>query len=119
MTGTGTGAPELDGAPLFLLDSLPETEELLVDGAEGRHAVEVLRLAPGERVRAGDGRGAVAAGEVLAGGAGGVGVVVLAGYEAPSPSRKSVLVQALHKGDGGPLVVDLSTELGVDRIVPW
>src|SRR4051812_14135385 len=74
MTGTGTGVPELDGAPLFLLDSLPQTEELLVDGAEGRHAVEVLRLAPGERVRVGDGQGTVAEGNVLAADAAGLRV---------------------------------------------
>ena len=30
-----------------------------------------------------------------------------------------MLVQALPKGDRGPLAVDLATELGVDRIVPW
>ena len=28
-------------------------------------------------------------------------------------------MQALPKGDHGPLAVDLATELGVDRIVPW
>ena len=28
-------------------------------------------------------------------------------------------MQALPKGDRGPLAVDLATELGVDRIVPW
>jgi len=119
MTGTGTGAPELDGAPLFLLDSLPQTEELLVDGAEGRHAVEVLRLAPGERVRVGDGRGTVAEGNVLAADAAGLRVAVQARYEVPAPAPEFVLVQALPKGDHGPLAVDLATELGVDRIVPW
>src|SRR3954454_7922601 len=119
MTGTGTGAPELDGAPLFLLDSLPQTEELLLDGAEGRHAVEVLRLAPGERVRVGDGQGTVAEGNVLAADAAGLRVAVLARYEVPAPAPEFVLVQALPKGDHGPLAVDLATELGVDRIVPW
>src|SRR3954449_5500158 len=119
MTGTGTGAPELDGAPLFLLDSLPQTEELLLDGAEGRHAVEVLRLAPGERVRVGDGQGTVAEGNVLAADAAGLRVAVLARYEGPAPAPEFVLVQALPKGDHGPLAVDLATELGVDRIVPW
>src|SRR3954453_13311929 len=119
MTGTGTGAPELDGAPLFLLDSLPQTEELLVDGAEGRHAVEGLRLAPGERVRVGDGRGTVAEANVLAADAAGLRVAVLARYEVPAPAPEFVLVQALPKGDHGPLAVDLATELGVDRIVPW
>jgi 16S rRNA (uracil1498-N3)-methyltransferase len=64
VTGPDIGVPELDGAPLFLLETLPDTDELLVDGAEGRHAVEVLRLTPGERVRVSDGQGAVAEGDV-------------------------------------------------------
>ena len=65
-TSTGARLPELDGAPLFLLDELPAGDDLLVAGPEGRHAVDVLRLAPGERVRVGDGRGTVAEGEVAA-----------------------------------------------------
>ena len=57
MTTTDDTAPGLDGSALFLLDEVPDVPELLVDGAEGRHAVDVLRLAPGERVRVGDGPG--------------------------------------------------------------
>ena len=119
MTTTDAGAPQLDGAPLFLLDELPGTEELLVDGSEGRHAVEVLRLEPGERVRVGDGQGTVAEGEVVSAGAQGLRVAVSARFEVPAPQPEFVLVQALPKGDRGPLAVDLATELGVDRIVPW
>ena len=116
---TETGAPELDGAPLFLLDELPESEELLVDGAEGRHAVDVLRLEPGENVLVGDGRGTVAEGAVLSAGHDGLRVTVHHRYEVPAPAPEFLLVQALPKGDRGPLAVDLATELGVDRIVPW
>jgi 16S rRNA (uracil1498-N3)-methyltransferase len=120
---TSSDAPELDGAPLFLLDELPgglpTDGELLVTGAEGRHAVDVLRLAPGERVRIGDGRGAVAEGVVVDAGPAGLRVRVGARYEVPAPQPEFVLVQALPKGDRGPLAVDLATELGADRIVPW
>ena len=119
MTTPDVGIPELDGAPLFLLDVLPETDELLVDGDEGRHAVEVLRLAAGEHVRVGDGRGTVADGEVLSAGPDGLRVVVRSRFEVPPADPEFVLVQALPKGDRGPLAVDLATELGVDRIVPW
>jgi 16S rRNA (uracil1498-N3)-methyltransferase len=119
MTSAETGVPQLDGAPLFLLDTLPDSDELLIDGSEGRHAVEVLRLAPGERVRVGDGRGAVAEGNVVAAGTEGLRVAVRARFEVPAPEPEFVLVQALPKGDRGPLAVDLATELGVDRIVPW
>jgi 16S rRNA (uracil1498-N3)-methyltransferase len=113
------GTPELDGAPLFLLDVLPDTDELLVDGDEGRHAVEVLRLAPGELVRVGDGRGTVAEGSVVSAGQQGLRVAVSARFEVPAQTPEFVLVQALPKGDRGPLAVELATELGVDRIVPW
>ena len=113
------GIPELDGAPLFLLDVLPEDGDLLVDGDEGRHAVDVLRLAPGEQVRVGDGHGTVAEGAVVSAGAEGLRVAVSARFEVPAQAPEFVLVQALPKGDRGPLAVDLATELGVDRIVPW
>jgi 16S rRNA (uracil1498-N3)-methyltransferase len=119
VTTPGIGVPELDGAPLFLLENLPDTDDLLVEGSEGRHAVEVLRLAPGERVRVGDGRGTIAEGDVVAAGAEGLRVAVRARFEVPEPAPEFVLVQALPKGDHGPLAVDLATELGVDRIVPW
>ena len=119
MTTPDVGVPELDGAPLFLLETLPDAGELLVDGLEGRHAVEVLRLAPGERVRVGDGQGSVAEGDVVSAGVDGLRVAVRARFELPRPSPEFVLVQALPKGDRGPLAVELATELGVDRIVPW
>jgi 16S rRNA (uracil1498-N3)-methyltransferase len=114
-----TGTPALDGAPLFLLDDLPGTSEVLVGGQEGRHAVDVLRLQPGERVHLGDGRGTVVEGDVAAAGPDGLRVAVRSRFEVPAPDPEFVLVQALPKGDHGPLAVDLATELGVDRIVPW
>jgi 16S rRNA (uracil1498-N3)-methyltransferase len=119
VTSGDNGVPELDGAPLFILDELPETGDVLVDGTEGRHAVDVLRLTPGERIRVSDGQGSVADGEVLGAGPDGLRVAVLARYEVPPQAPEFVLVQALPKGDRGPLAVDLATELGVDRIVPW
>jgi 16S rRNA (uracil1498-N3)-methyltransferase len=119
VTTPEVGVPELDGAPLFLLEVLPDAGELLVDGPEGRHAVEVLRLAPGERVRVGDGQGTVAEGDVVSAGADGLRVAVRSRLEVPARNPEFVLVQALPKGDRGTLAVELATELGVDRIVPW
>jgi len=116
---TEAGVPELGGAPLFLVDTLGEGDEILVTGDEGRHAVDVLRLTPGEHVRVGNGEGTVADGEVLTAGPQGLRVAVRQRFEVPAPTPEFVLVQALPKGDRGPLAVDLATELGVDRIVPW
>lgn len=119
MTTSDVGVPELDGAPLFLVDVLPDADEVLVGGDEGRHAVDVLRLAPGEQVRVSDGQGTVVEGAVVSAGHGGLRVAVSARFEVPAHDPEFVLVQALPKGDRGPLAVDLATELGVDRIVPW
>src|SRR5689334_5496565 len=97
--------PERDGSPLFLLDELPvdadQDAEVLVDGAEGRHAVEVLRLTPGEPVRVGDGRGGLVEATVLAAGPDGLRVQVLRRHEVPPAQPEFVLVQALPKGDRG------------------
>ena len=119
MTSVDSGLPELGGAPLFILDELPEGGDVLVAGPEGRHAVDVLRLTPGERIRIGNGRGSVVDGEVLGAGPEGLRVAVRSRHEVPLQEPAFVLVQALPKGDRGPLAVDLATELGVDRIVPW
>ncbi|MCZ2804717.1 16S rRNA (uracil(1498)-N(3))-methyltransferase [Modestobacter sp. VKM Ac-2983] len=108
-----------DGAPLFLIDAVPDGDVLTVDGAEGRHAVDVLRLGAGERVRVSDGQGLLVEGSVLAAVGSALRVQVLARHDVPAPQPEFVLVQALPKGDRGPLAVDLATELGVDRIVPW
>ena len=119
MSTPDTSAPALDGSPLFLVDELPDVPELTVDGAEGRHAVDVLRLAAGERVRVGDGRGLVVQAQVLSASGAGLRVQVETRHEVPAPDPEMVLVQALPKGDRGALAVDLATELGVDRVVPW
>ena len=114
-----TPAPEADGAPLFLLDEVPDGDVLTVAGPEGRHAVDVLRLTAGERVRVSDGQGLLVEGSVLSAEGSALQVQVLARHDVPAPEPEFVLVQALPKGDHGPLAVDLATELGVDRIVPW
>ncbi|MBB1051555.1 16S rRNA (uracil(1498)-N(3))-methyltransferase, partial [Dietzia sp. CW19] len=65
--------------PLFRVDTVPAVGETAVlDGAEGRHAGSALRVRPGEYIRVGDGRGAVADCTVLTSGPGRVEAEVLA-----------------------------------------
>jgi 16S rRNA (uracil1498-N3)-methyltransferase len=40
-------------------------------------------------------------------------------WHEPPPRPRIVLAQALVKGDRGELAVELATETGVDRVVPW
>jgi 16S rRNA (uracil1498-N3)-methyltransferase len=90
-----------------------------VEGAEAHHAVAVRRLAVGESVQLTDGAGRVAECEVTATGKARLDVVVRSVASMPSPLPEIVVVQALPKGDRGELAVELLTEIGVARIVPW
>jgi 16S rRNA (uracil1498-N3)-methyltransferase len=90
-----------------------------VEGAEAHHAVAVRRLAVGEPVQLTDGAGHVAQCEVTATVKGRLDVVVRSVSSVPAPAPEIVVVQALPKGDRGELAVELLTEVGVARIVPW
>ncbi|ALE92192.1 16S rRNA methyltransferase [Arthrobacter alpinus] len=88
-------------------------------GAEGRHAVTVKRLLPGEPVDLCDGAGLRLACTVT-GSEAGVLTVRVEHVMAPENERfELVLVQALAKGDRDELAVETATELGVDGVVPW
>ena len=106
--------------PVFLCDPAALAADVVVlDGAEGRHAATVRRLAVGERADLTDGAGLIAECVVTATGTGTLELSVLARRSEPRPAPGLVVAQALPKGDHGPLAVDLMTEGGVDVIVPW
>ncbi len=90
-----------------------------VEGAEAHHAVAVRRLAVGEPLLLTDGAGHVAECEVTATGKARLDVVVRSASFVPAPMPEVVVVQALPKGDRGELAVEVLTEIGVSRIVPW
>ncbi len=90
-----------------------------VDGAEAHHAVAVRRLAVGEPVQLTDGAGRVAECEVTETGKSRLEVVVRSVSSVPAPVPEVVVVQALPKGERGELAVEVLTEIGVSRIVPW
>lgn len=105
--------------PLFLVDELPPGEVVVLDGVEGRHAARVKRLAVGEAVLVGDGRGTVASCVVEHVGADALRLRVTERRTVPEPDPRIVVVQALPKGERAELAVELLTEVGVDEIVPW
>ncbi|MGW0606293.1 16S rRNA (uracil(1498)-N(3))-methyltransferase [Streptomyces sp. NPDC002640] len=109
-------------APVFVVDELvPGGPTFLLEGPEGRHAVSVKRLQPGEAVVLTDGRGRFTEGVVQA--AEGKDRLLVGQLtevrEEPAPSPRITVVQALPKGDRGELAVETMTETGVDAIVPW
>ncbi|MDR7329973.1 16S rRNA (uracil(1498)-N(3))-methyltransferase [Corynebacterium guangdongense] len=105
--------------PVFLTDSL-EGDMLTLTGPEGRHAVTVKRIQPGEHVLLADGTGLAAEVEVtdVSGRDTLVGRVV-ARQEARTARPRVVVVQALPKSERSELAVDLATQAGADEIIPW
>lgn len=107
-------------APLFYVaPGALAPDEIVLDGAEGRHAAKVRRLRVGEPLDLADGTGLLVHGEVSAVGAESLTVRVRERTEAPVPEPSFTVVQALPKGDRGELAVEVLTEVGVDVIVPW
>ena len=106
--------------PLFLVDaSRLATEEVRLDGAEGRHAARVRRIGVGERVDLADGSGAVAECVVVAVARDALDLLVRSRRTEPPPQPRLTVVQALPKGERAELAVSAMTEVGVDAIVPW
>lgn len=95
-------------------------EQYTLTGDEGFHAATVQRLEAGESVMLADGLGRLVHGTVIGTPARDELVVsVVAVTEAPPPSPRLIVVQAIPKGDRAELAVEMLTEVGVDVIVPW
>jgi len=108
--------------PVHLVPSLAGVaagDHVSVDGDEAHHAVAVRRLRVGERVVLTDGQGLSVTGAVASTGKRTMTVTVedVAADEPPSPAV--TVVQALPKGERGELAVEVLTEIGAARIVPW
>lgn len=108
--------------PVHLVDSLAGAAPgslVEVTGDEAHHAVAVRRLREGESVVLTDGLGTSITGEVATTGKRVFSVRVGTVDQDPRPDPAITVVQALPKGERGELAVEVLTEVGVDRIVPW
>jgi 16S rRNA (uracil1498-N3)-methyltransferase len=90
-----------------------------VTGDEAHHAVAVRRLRVGEQVGLTDGAGTSLTGTVATTGKRLLTVTADDVVTVPVPEPAFTVVQALPKGDRGELAVEVLTEVGVARIVPW
>jgi 16S rRNA (uracil1498-N3)-methyltransferase len=106
---------------LFFVDDLPTTVGGSYEFAndDANHAIRVLRMQVGAEFMLSDGKGTwsqVVATEVKKKS---MQVRVMdSGFQAPLATTITV-VQALPKGDRAKEAIELLTEAGVDRIVPW
>jgi len=117
--GRGEQSPDAR-PPVFLAPGGDLAGDVIVlSGPEGRHGATVRRLAPGERADVTDGAGNLAECVVTQAGGSVLHLAVRSRRVEPPADPAVVVVQALPKGDRGPLAVELMTEAGVDVIVPW
>lgn len=111
--------------PLFVVDQArlrgcAVGDALVVEGDEGRHAVAVRRVRVDEVVHLTDGEGHLITAVVTAvDGKDRLAVRVVDVEVLPRPKVSISVVQAIIKGDRGELAVEMLTEAGVDRIIPW
>ena len=112
--------------PVFLaedltpaLASLSVGDSATLGGAEGRHAASVRRIGAGEWVDVVDGTGARATCEVSGSDKASLSLVVRELVREDASSPEVILVQALAKGGRDEAAVEICTEIGIDRVIPW
>lgn len=91
---------------------------LTIRGAEAHHAVSVSRVAIGEQILIGDGRGVRASVTVTDADQNALSGRIEAITEQPDPRPAVLLVQALAKGDRDERAIEACTELGIDEVMP-
>jgi len=107
---------------VFIADQLDDAapgSTIQLDGAEGHHAAQVVRVRSGEELEIVDGRGRRVEARVIDVRRDAVSAQVMNVIDEPAPAPRLVVVQALAKGDRGERAVETLTEVGVDVIVPW
>lgn len=91
---------------------------VILDGDEGHHAADVVRVRVGEEIDVSDTKRFVHA-QVTAVSKGRVEARILNELQIPDSKPHLTIAQALIKGDSMAESVDLMTQVGVDQIIPW
>jgi len=105
----------------FFVDEIPSTHgSFSITGAEARHMTRVLRMEPGERMVLLDSKGARFQAVIKEVGGHHVLVNLEKPLSAPAPSPVHMtLCQSLLKSQRMDLLVEKTSELGVDRVLPF
>ena len=93
--------------------------DVLLDGAEAKHAISVRRMRVGEGIQLANGNGLRVTGVVSRLDANALLVSVDQVVEEQLPQPSITLVQALAKGDRDEMAVQAGTELGISAVIPW
>lgn len=101
---------------LFFVNQI--TDPILIDGDEGHHAADVIRVKVGEEIDVSDNSRFVHA-RITSVAKGRVEAEILADLQIPKMRPAVTVAQALIKGDALYDSVDLMVQVGIDRIIPW
>ena len=106
---------------LFFVDDLPTTVGAHYEFAneDANHAIRVLRMQPGSEFMLSDGNGAWSQVKAVEVSKKSMQVQVIDSGFQEALATTITVVQALPKGDRSKEAIELLTEAGVDRIVPW
>jgi 16S rRNA (uracil1498-N3)-methyltransferase len=107
--------------PVFLgpVTGVAAGATVVVEGDEAHHAVVVRRTRVGEQVVLVDGAGTSATCTVTETAKSSLTATVTSVSFTEAPTPAVTVVQAIPKGDRAELAVEVLTEIGTDRIVPW
>jgi 16S rRNA (uracil1498-N3)-methyltransferase len=105
--------------PLFIVDNLPNSGSLEIDGDEAKHAISALRIKSEELISITDGKGGRADAQVISVTRKTFEVEIKNYQLEPNSQVKLAVVQALTKGDRARETIELLTEAGADQIIPW
>lgn len=103
--------------PLFFGDL--SGERVLLDGDEGHHAADVMRLRVGEQIDVSDNRETWVSATVTAVTKGRVEAQVIERHGIPALTPSITIAQAIAKGDAMSEAVELMSQIGVGTVLPW
>jgi 16S rRNA (uracil1498-N3)-methyltransferase len=105
--------------PLFISDTLIDGKIATIADLEARHASDAVRVKTGDIIEVTNGRGAVARLRVIEISKREVRGEILDYREVAPPEIQLTVVQALTKSDRARENIELLTQAGADRLIPW
>jgi 16S rRNA (uracil1498-N3)-methyltransferase len=109
----------LDIPYFFIQQPAAKGDLLVLDEANSRHAVSVLRMQPGEKLNLTDGKGNIYGCELVEDHKKRCSVRILEGSRVPPPARRvTIAISLLKNASRFEWFLEKSTEIGVSRVIP-